>query len=700
MKGHLIQIDARDGSGATTRYLASADHPSLCHLNGQQWVPAIAKLPSLRYDFFGGDFNGAITVPSASFSVAIEGVSTFTTLRFSGARVRLYTGEIGDAWGSFTLRFDGRINAEPTLAAGIANFEAGADDSWLDKPLLGLFLGTGGIEGPTDLTGTVKPLALGACRFAPGVLVDATNNVYAVSAYAVQGITAAYDRVVAHGTSTGDYASLALLIAAAIPNGGWGTCKALGLVRLGSPADGQVSFDVSGDNAGAAGYVRKPGAMIRRIAEIAGGTVNTTNLAALDTARAWNLTLALTAQTTARDAIQGIADSVCAVAGITWTGTLFVAPLGYGTSSQTLKSDGTAAPPVASVEVKPVGAPFWRLATEAEPTWVVHAASEVASQYNLRGLYSATRVYRLDDLVESADGSAWVYINATAGAGNAPPTWPTTSNSYWTTASPATAASWSLVTGATKPENSADITGTVTGAPTLTVLCDYTGVAKTGQLTLTSGYKLSKGGTDVTTSATWSTTTLTGTCTASIGAATGVFSLSAISTNCRVRIDAAYGGKTYSSTINLERQLDNAPTGGSPGGGTTASVAINGSVSSTTHAAITASDLYVKAGTNGQIVLTAGDAFYHDTTAISLHVYTIIQKWNGSAFADLGTQTQSPQPSTYVSAENLHENGVFASSYTDTSLTAGVEYRYRVTGRTFSGTVTRYFSGTFTGVGT
>ena len=457
MKGHLIQIDARDGAGAATRYLASVDDPLLCHLNGQQWVPAIAALPSLRYDFFGGDFNGAITTPGASFSVAIEGISTFTALRWSGARVRIYTGNVGDAWGSFTLRFDGRVNAEPTLNAGIARFDSGPDDSWLDKPLLTLFAGTGGVEGPTDLTGAPKPVALGSCRFAPGVLIDATNNVYCVSAYAVEGITAAHDRVVALGSSTGNYADLAALLAAALPAGGWGTCKALGLVRLGAPADGLVSFHVSGDNAGAGGYARRPGAMIRRLASIAGGTVNTANLAALDTARPYDLALVMIAQTTAREMIQSLADSVCAVAGITLTGTLFVKPLGYTASSLTLKSDGTALPPVASVEVRPVAAPFWRLATEAEPTWVVHDPANVATEYNLRGLYSASRVYRLDDVVVSADGSAWVYINTTSAAGNAPPTWPTTSNSHWTTVNPATSPDFTNVTGGTKPSDNATV---------------------------------------------------------------------------------------------------------------------------------------------------------------------------------------------------------------------------------------------------
>lgn len=49
---------------------------------------------------------------------------------------------------------------------------------------------------------------------------------------------------------------------------------------------------------------------------------------------------------------------------------------------------------------------------------------------NHRGDYNAGTTYALNDVVLET-GSSWVYINATPGAGNAPPTLPTTSNSYW-----------------------------------------------------------------------------------------------------------------------------------------------------------------------------------------------------------------------------------------------------------------------------
>lgn len=49
---------------------------------------------------------------------------------------------------------------------------------------------------------------------------------------------------------------------------------------------------------------------------------------------------------------------------------------------------------------------------------------------NHRGDYNGATTYALNDAVRVL-GSTWVYINATPGSGNAPPTLPTESNSYW-----------------------------------------------------------------------------------------------------------------------------------------------------------------------------------------------------------------------------------------------------------------------------
>lgn len=439
----LIRIDAADAAGgALPVRLASHDMPEACHLNGEEWEPALANLPDFALDFFGGGFAGQVTAPRTSFSVATMGLAGFAAApsaraRFADARVRVWHGDITSAatadLGPLTLRFDGRITGEPDVdnAARVARFDAAVQDGWADKPLLPLFAGTGGIEGPADLTGQPKPLVLGNARFCGGVLIDSTDNVWMVSNGAVQAVNAVYDRLASLGTSAGNFADLAALKAASIPNGSWGTCLAQGLVRLGAPPDGRVSFDVSGSNSGTGGYVRLPGAIIRRIADLAGGTVNAASLTALDSARPYNLALQLREQTTARDVIAQIADSVAAVAGVSLTGQLFAQALTIGGSGEALNADDTSAQRVVSVEELAKAAPNWRLATEAELTFEVHSAEEAAFEYRWQGEYSAARVYRLDDVVTGPDGAAWQYINAAPAAGQALPVWPATSNTYW-----------------------------------------------------------------------------------------------------------------------------------------------------------------------------------------------------------------------------------------------------------------------------
>lgn len=439
----LIRIDAQDASGgAVPIRLSSHDIPEACHLGGEQWEPALIGLPDFALDFFGGGFAAQVTAPGTGFSMATTGLAAFGPVaanraRCADARVRIWVGDITSTatadLGPLTLRFDGRITGEPDIddASRTARFVAAVKDSWADKPLLALFAGTGGIEGPADLTGQVKPLTLGNTRFVGGVLIDNVDNVWMVSSGPVQAVNAVYDRLASLGPSAGDFADLAALKTASIPNGSWGTCLALGLVRLGAPPDGRVSFDVSGSNNGTGGYVRRAGAMIRRIADLAGGTVNAASLTALDTARPYNLQLQLREQVTAREFVAQLADSVGAVTGISLTGELFAQALAIGTSGEALNADDSSAQRVLAVEELAKLPPNWRLATEAELTFEVHTADEAAFSYRWQGEWSAARVYRRDDVVTGPDGAAWAYINATPAAGQALPVYPATANSHW-----------------------------------------------------------------------------------------------------------------------------------------------------------------------------------------------------------------------------------------------------------------------------
>jgi hypothetical protein len=465
MRVVLIQIDARlaDGTIVPVR-VSNANDPAGCHLDGLQWDPALSQAPLLRYDFFGGAFQNPIPLPQAQFALSLSAlaqvsVNLMAALRFAGARVRIWTGPLGEYWSSYRLRFDGRVEAEPEIASFLATFSAKPDDAWLDVPLLDTYAGTGGIEGPEDLTGTVKPLVMGSARFVPGVLIDPVDNVYQVSAYGpVQAILAVYDRLAALGAGA-DHADLAALLAADIAPGDYGTCLAFGLIRLGAPADGKVSIDIEGDAAGATGYVDRAGAFIARLAELGGGVTAAGNIAALDLARPWEQCRVLQEQGTARQFIQELVDSVAAVAGISWAGVFYVQPYGFGDPVITLDARGISEPLVAEVTQQPVATPFWRLATYAAITWSVHSADEIATGYTLRGLYSADRTYRLDDLVTDSGGSTWLYIYTTPTAGSALPTPPDTSNTWWQQLSTGTA-EWSAITGTGKPEDNATV-----GAP-------------------------------------------------------------------------------------------------------------------------------------------------------------------------------------------------------------------------------------------
>jgi|GEM_PF-4507987 len=444
MKAYLIQIDARDSAGdPLSMRFASHDDAGLCHYDGETWWPAIAQLPSISYDFFDGGFRGDIGNPSGSFSLSMQAYPDMASAIWSDAAFSLYQMDFDDSTiANLVTLFAGRIRSQPRFSGGRAEVEFESDDRWLDEVLLDTYAGTGGVEGPDELEGAVKPLLLGAPRFAPGVLIDAVDNVYQLSAYgAIQGVDAVYDRLSSLGASTGDHASLAALLAADIANGSWATCLALGLVRLGAPPDGQVCFHVRADAVG--GWSRLPGALVDRIAGIASGSASSASLLAINGTRPYNLSVAIADQITPRELIQSIAASIKAVAGVNWSGELFLAPIAITAAVKTLKSDGMTLPPIAEVTQLPVDPPFWRLATEAEKTWVVHGAADIAYQFNFRGAYSEERVYRLDDVVSVGDGSTWRFIGDDPVAGSVP----SDGNPDWERRSAATVVDFANVTG-------------------------------------------------------------------------------------------------------------------------------------------------------------------------------------------------------------------------------------------------------------
>jgi hypothetical protein len=380
----LIQIDAYDpvAAAAVTIRLASQDDDRLCMLNGLEWLPELQKLPILAYDFFSGQFDGAVSTPGSQIAFGVRPWPNLPRWSFADARIQIWVGELGAAWAGYTKRFDGRVTAQPNVSNGLATLAFAVDDGWLDDALLTTYAGNGGGEGPAALKGTEKQLAIGAPRYVPGVLIDAVNLIYQISGYgAIEDVEAALDGLVRYPASVGNLSNHAGLLSASIPAGRFATCLAEGKVRFGAPPFGKVSFLVRGDKAGPDGWVRTPGKISRRIALLSGGTgkIDDASLNALDASRPDNCSLLVPAQTNARAVLQEFAASVNAVAGVTHLGKLFIAAVSIGAPVLTLQADGSAFPIVASVDQVPGGAPFWRIALSAERTWDVHAPGDYVS---------------------------------------------------------------------------------------------------------------------------------------------------------------------------------------------------------------------------------------------------------------------------------------------------------------------------------
>lgn len=422
----LLQIDALDltGSVAVPLRACSVDDPDVCHLDGHTWKPVIATLPTLRYDIFGGDF-GRLESPDSAVQLAVVVWPDFATYRLSDARLRLWHGETGADFEDYTLRFDGRVRGEAVIAEGRADISFGVDDLWRDRPLLETYLGTGGLEGPLDQRGVVKPLALGAPLGAGAVLLDSVRSIYQIHGYGpIKAVTLVLERLARqYGSALADYGTLTALASASVPAGSWATCLAQGLVRFGAPPYGRVCFMVEGDYPDSA-WPRLPGALLARLADLAGhgDAVDMASMAALDTACPYPLSVWQSGQTSTRAMMEQIAGSVNAAVGMTWLGQLVAVPIAINTAGLVLAVDGSREPAAFGLKTISVAAPYWRLTLGVRPFWQVHGPGEIANYEPIVPIYAASAEPPANPQIGQgwkrvSDGRLFVYTGSAMASG-------------------------------------------------------------------------------------------------------------------------------------------------------------------------------------------------------------------------------------------------------------------------------------------
>lgn len=443
----VAPLDPVSGSRVTLR-LSSIDHRNVNVLNGVRWWPAITRRPRLSADLFDGDFLGEIAVGSAALSINLQRVakridSNVARFRWSGSSIKIWASSDPDAaWGSWDQVFDGEVKTVE-IDGLIATVAAEVSTSAFDVDMLTLsYAGTGGAEGPASLKNRPKPFCAGSVVNVEPILIDVANSVYQMHGYGpINGTTEVFENGASFGSSLGDFASYAALVAATIPPGRWATCNASGLIRLGAPPrEGAViTLDAGGDKPST--FLRKTGEIINRLCTLAGvpaGNIDSSSLAALDSAVPRNIRFYVDDQVKLIEFIQSLARPCNAAAGISWLGDLFVCRSGFGSSALTLDAQGKAKPTVAASVELAVSSPYYRYEMLGERVERPHEYSEIAFSAELIevGTYSASTTYREGNIV-SDQGARWVYVNPSATSGNAPPTLPTESNSYWDLLSPA-----------------------------------------------------------------------------------------------------------------------------------------------------------------------------------------------------------------------------------------------------------------------
>jgi hypothetical protein len=434
----LTPLNASSGARVTLR-AASADDRAITGLNSVRWWPALKEVGPLSIRLFDGDFSSAPDVGALSITVLTDKLARLDTnaraYRWAGAGVKIYAGQSGDAW-PWTQWLEGKVDGFDAQANQL-RLRIKVNTEPFDKDVLtATYAGTGGIEGGADIKNKVKPWLFGRALNVEPVLIDANNSVYQFSGYGpIQAVNVLYERASDFGASFGDYASYTALVAASIPAGRWGTCLASGLVRLGAPAYGVITGDVDGDKPST--WLRKTGEIITRIATNAGvssGLLDSTSLAALDTAVPYNINLYLDSQTTVLQIAQRLARPCNAQACISWLGKLFVARVAIGTPALTLDAQGRQKPGVIASSESDVSPPYWRVEMGAARSWRVHSFDEIASSAQLldRGRYDAATTYREGNIVDLEDGSRWEYTATTPTAGNAP----ILGSAFWSELSP------------------------------------------------------------------------------------------------------------------------------------------------------------------------------------------------------------------------------------------------------------------------
>jgi len=286
-----------------------------------------------------------------------------------------------------------------------------------------VYLGTGDLEGGSELVGKRRNMALGRVKGITPVLLIAGELLLEVNGgRAIQAVTGVYDTGYPLNFSA-NYATTAALRAAPIAGGYYATCLAEGRIRMGSSYS-QITCDVYGDASGA-GYVETTGAIIRRIIALTGclsdpAEIDTASFASLDAEQPAPIGYYLDAGATEKvsETLSRLSAGIDGFCGFTRLGMLqaglFKAPGG------TPAAEYSDVEIIGDINVEPLPSAFdpppWRVRVAYDRNWTViddplpglaivdpERSAWVRTPYRVQATSAVTGANILDDHLQAQD---------------------------------------------------------------------------------------------------------------------------------------------------------------------------------------------------------------------------------------------------------------------------------------------------------
>jgi hypothetical protein len=476
-------LDLRTGLRVDIR-LSSAAEATAAGLGGLNWEPAVSRRPRIAQDLMSLDLDGKFKLAAADFIIdmnAIHGHLSPSRLYYPGAPVTIWSVAALD-YNRRVVEFDGLVTSSPyDRDARKMTINALVDRTRVDKPLLTKeFNADGAAGGGPEMRGKLYPAGFGFCEDVEWTLFDSVNNIGMLDGYGnLISVAAAMEALSDLGPSAGDWPSYGQLVDAthngSIPKGRWGTCLAAGMVALGAPPAGRITFNATFGSA-------MTGAIIKRIlkvhALVADADVMLGTFDILDAAAPYEVRAYFRDQIQCSDAIEGLCWPMNATPLVTVQNKIAVTMAGLTAEVATINYDASVLPAVTNMRSADPLVPIWRVVYRAERPVDVLDYSEVNYVDALvdRGLYSNSETYRQGNMVWLADKSRWLYIWPAPAAGHIPGDPRDAAAPYWQQILNATDATTIYYPGSGKSlaelepaQKGADVTGQNTSKDTAAV---------------------------------------------------------------------------------------------------------------------------------------------------------------------------------------------------------------------------------------